>query len=162
MFLTVHTPLSLVIGASIANPFLAFILGFLGHFALDSIPHDSKKTHLWSKRQPLKKINKMLFLIEVIEFIIIFTLLAVLYLNNKLILSYSMAAALVGGWLPDVLWGLNNLTQKRIKILNLYHKIHSFADDHYLTKYCLLPVYGEILVQVFFALGFLFLYLKII
>ncbi|HPI67428.1 MAG TPA: hypothetical protein PKZ16_02720 [bacterium] len=162
MFLTAHTPLSLVIGASITNPFLAFVLGFLGHFALDLIPHDSKKLHLWVKKQPLEKINKVYFLIEVAEFFIIFLLLAVLYLSNKLPLSYGLVAALIGGWLPDVLWGLNNLTQKRIKILNFYHKIHSFADDHFLTKYCLLPIYGEILVQLFFTAVFLFLYLKIV
>lgn len=159
MYLIAHTSLSLVIGATTTNPVWAFILAFLAHFVLDAIPHDSKKMYLWQQNLSLKKVNKILFLIEVIEFILIFCLLLSLYFQQKLILSWTMLAAIIGGVLPDVIWGINNLTHKKIKILNKYHQWHATVDNKFLLKYFLMPVYGEVLVHLIVVVFFLSLYL---
>ena len=162
MYLTVHTSLSLVIGATATNPILAFILAFLGHFFLDAIPHDSLKLHTWIKDKKLAEQNKIYFLIEILESALILITLGTLYFTNNLNFSTSMLAALIGGYLPDVLWGINNLTKNKIKILQKYHLIHNFIDRKFLTKYFLMPVYMEVGAQIVCFVFFIWLYLKIV
>lgn len=162
MFLTAHTPLSLIIGSQTANPLVAFLLAFLGHFVLDAIPHDSLKLHNWLKNKKLSEVNKIYLLIEILEFILIFIFLSWLYGQHKLFFSTSLVAALVGGYLPDVLWGIKNLIPKKIKFLEVYQKIHSFIDEKFLIKYFLLPTYLEALSQVICFVFFTWLYLKFI
>lgn len=161
MYLTVHTSLSLVIGATITNPVLAFVLAFLGHFVLDAIPHDSLKLHSWLKDKKIEETNKIYFLIEIFESVLILITLGTLYFTNNLNLSAPIIAALAGGYLPDVLWGINNLTKNKIKILQKYHLIHNFMDRNFLLKYFLMPVYMEVGVQIVCFVFFIWLYLKI-
>jgi len=120
MYLTVHTPTSLIIGSQINQPIISFILAFLAHFVLDIIPHDPQELHKWAKKNHLKRT----FYIAFIDVALVSIFLFILWQNGKLTFNAPMILAIIGGIMPDILWGLDDLSKGKIKILNVYHKIH--------------------------------------
>ncbi len=153
MYLTVHAPTSLIIGSQIQNPILAFVLAFIFHFILDIIPHDSIKTK--NKKYTIKQF----FLMGVADFCCILILFIILWNTNNLKLNYSIIFAFFGGILPDILWGLNLLFKRKIKILNYFHKLHSKNDK---LIYSYLPTWVALVAQTLFFIIPLWIYLKII
>jgi len=71
-----------------------------------------------------------------------------------------MGAAIIGGVLPDILWGINSLTKGKNILLQAYHLFHSYLDRHFLFKYFLLSNFLSFFVQIFTFIFFLIVYLK--
>ncbi|HPA25625.1 MAG TPA: hypothetical protein PLK76_02605 [bacterium] len=119
MYLTVHTPISLIIGTKIKNPFLAFALAFLAHFILDSIPHDPA----WQAATHLN------FIITIAtDFLLLFFLLLTIKKYRKNILkSASVLSAIAGGILPDVLWGINIISPIKFYFITQYQNFHHWV-----------------------------------
>lgn len=159
MFLTTHTSASLIIGALIANPLAAFVLAFIFHLFLDIIPHEPKLINDFDDW--FKKIKKYI-LIACIDFIIIIIMLGVLWYYKKISFSSAMIWAIIGGILPDVLWGINDLFKKKIKILNIYSKFHNIFLHKIIYKKIYLPTHFAFLIQIIFLIIFLVIYLRIV
>lgn len=158
MYLTVHTPTSLIIGSQIHQPLLAFILAFLAHLILDIIPHDPEKIQEQSNKKTIKRLTYFAF----IDLILIIILMAILWQNNKINLSTSVLAAVVGGIMPDILWGLDVLTQRKIKVLNIYHRFHSKFIHCLIISKISIPLKWVVLVQSTVFILTLWIYLRII
>lgn len=156
MYLTIHTPTSLIIGTQIHEPLLAFIFAFLGHLILDIIPHD----HEHVEERPDKKTIKKYFYSAIIDLSMVAIFLLVLWQNDKLNLSWSILAAIVGGILPDFLWGIDTLTQGKNKILSAFHHFHN-KIHRLVIRSGFIPLKWVILVQAAVFVLTLFWYLTI-
>lgn len=159
MYLTTHTPTSLIIGSQISHPLLAFILGFIAHLILDIIPHEDKNLSKWLRKN---WIRRSLFIV-CLDFILIAILLLILYANQKLNLNnYSIWAALLGGYMPDILWGFDDLFKGKIKILKLYHRFHNDIMHTIILKNFFIPTCYSIPIQIITFILTLWAYLKIV
>jgi hypothetical protein len=59
MYQIVHGMAGAVIGSRLDSPILAFILGFVSHFILDAIPHDSNEARDWENNGTDKFVKKV-------------------------------------------------------------------------------------------------------
>lgn len=155
MYLTIHTPTALLISTITNNPILAFVLAFVSHFLLDIIPHDSVKT-----KNKIKDI-KYFFKLGWIDSACLLSFLVILYFTKNLYYDSSLIAAMIGALLPDFIWGINMLTNKKIMVLNLYHKFHSEIIDKKIV-YPLAPTWVAFIVQTLFFAFPLWIYLIVI
>lgn len=156
MYLSVHSPVSLIVTKFSFNPIISFLLAFILHFVIDTIPHESISLHLWARKNKAQRY----FILALIDFFILFILLYFLYSFQKFNLNLNTFAALLGGILPDILWGLNVLSKNKIKFLNNYSKLHLnlhtlFYKNIYLSDFL------SFLIQILTFILFILLYLKI-
>jgi len=159
MYLTVHTPTSLIIGTLISNPLLAFILAFVFHLLWDVVPHDAKfidEDELWQKK------IKFFSILALIDFLLIFVLLFLLFKYQKINFTCSIISAFIGGVLPDILWGFNMLTKRKINILNKYYLFHNNVIHKLINKKIYISPIKMIFVQTIVLLITLLVYLKLI
>ena len=119
MFLTTHTVVSFATLKITQNPIALFILNFLLHYVLDAIPHGD-----WGYIKGFKnqKINYILMAFLDMLFVIIIT---ISYLNSNTYSDIAILSAIIGSILPDILWGLYDLT--KIKILKIFEIIDGFV-----------------------------------
>ena len=121
MYLTVHMVSGLLIGNQIGNPWLAFLMGVISHFVLDAIPHDIRELNEWQNRDNNKKK-------QAIEgyFDAFFILLLTIFLLsiNKLSLGQTTVSALVGVFMPDLLWIMPWVFNYKNKWLEKYENFH--------------------------------------
>lgn len=130
MTLTTHTAIGAAIGATVGNPFLGFLFGFISHFLVDMIPHgDSKMSATW------KSMKKKRGPVAYATFDAVIAIYLILTLSNLIvsqqILTFSLAIA--GSLLPDILIGLHDLT--RWKFLKPFFKFHFFFHDFFTKKH---------------------------
>jgi len=153
MFLTVHAASGLVIGKYVDSSILAFLFGFISHLLLDMVPgHDPIELKKWKKPFVYKNVIIVFF----IELPLILTMLLLLNLFNKLIISWPMFWAVSGALAMDFLWGLYFLTKwKFLKIFSIVnHWSHEvFSDKLYVSWKIWLPM------QLFVLAVLLFIYL---
>ncbi|OIO17604.1 hypothetical protein COV56_02855 [Candidatus Kuenenbacteria bacterium CG11_big_fil_rev_8_21_14_0_20_37_9] len=111
----------LLIGNQIGNPWLAFLMGVISHFVLDAIPHDIRELNEWQNRDNNKKK-------QAIEgyFDAFFILLLTIFLLsiNKLSLGQTTVSALVGVFMPDLLWIMPWVFNYKNKWLEKYENFH--------------------------------------
>ena len=139
MFLTTHSAIGIAIATKVANPWLAFAFAFIAHYILDIIPHGDEpifKTE--TKKQRYKKIIYALIIDLIIVAIYIFFIMTKIPLNPVIIF-----AAVLGSILPDILWGLYDITQ--IKIFRPFTQIHNYFHNP-LKK--ILPLKVGIIIQI--------------
>lgn len=142
MFLTVHTPIALIIGSEINSPLLAFILGTVSHFVLDLIPHDPEEMNKWQNKSVLKTA-----LLAMIDLIVLAILLIIINQLKKINFSDALLAALIGAIWPDFIWGLNELTKGRIKPLRQFFNFHHYVHQ-IIHKKIYIPVVLAIIIQI--------------
>ncbi len=163
MYLSVHTPTSILIGSQINQPLLAFLIAFVAHLLFDIIPHDPIVTGKWNwgQYQGWQKILKVLFILFFdLAFLCLF--LICLYLSKKINFSASIIWAIIGGILPDVVWGLDEVFNGKIKILKIFHQFHSHFIHSLISKSFHIPLKFAILIQSLFFILPLIIYLAII
>lgn len=158
MYLVVHTPTSLIIGALVSNPLLAFILAFFFHLGWDIVPHDHKIIN--SHASHSEKIKKMAWL-AFIDLSFTLILLIILWQINKFDWRINLLAAVVGCVLPDILWGLNDLTNKKFKLLSKYGEFHNKVIHQMINKKVYIPIQWAVLIQLVVFVITIFVYLKI-
>jgi hypothetical protein len=123
MFLTTHSSIGIAIATKVVNPWLAFIMAFIIHYLFDAIPHgDESIFDTKTKKHRYKNIVKSLIIDLIIVSVYILFIMTKIPLNPIIIF-----AAVLGSILPDVLWGLYDITQ--IKILSPFAKLHSFFHN---------------------------------
>ena len=149
MFLTVHTPASIIIGKLISNPILAFVLAFVFHFILDAIPHD-----------PFIPENVFL-LIAFMDLLLVCFLIFVLYKKKKIKLNSVYVFAILGGIVPDAMWFFSELINHKLYFLKLHTYFHHEIIHKMFYSQIFLPVWLVVLVQGSFLFLGLFVFLKI-
>lgn len=125
MMLAVHATAGLLIGNQLNNPFLAFILAFVSHFFLDMIPHGDSDLFDECKNEKLKKIKKITGVIS-FDLLVLTSVFTSTYLYNLFSPTFSIAAAVAGSVLPDILVGCHEIYPK---LFRRFYQFHFWAHD---------------------------------
>lgn len=128
MYLTVHAAVGAAIGQHLANPWLAFIIGFISHLILDIIPHGDEGIKRWKL---FKTEMQRTIAAATIDFFVL-SIVAVYWLNHSPVSEFpGMIYGMAGAVLPDTLWGFHRITGT--PLLNWYSRSHS-GLHHILKK----------------------------
>lgn len=132
MFITVHAVAATIIGKSIPNPLLAFLIGVLSHFILDIIPHGDSQMgkKFWSQRLKFlqdKGELKMMAVYGSIDSIVLAFFLMFLFKNFEFTRADNVIWAMVGSIIPDITVLIYKLKDFRIIkwFFNLHNKNHN-------------------------------------
>lgn len=130
MTLSTHTALGALIGFSIGNPFLGFIIGLISHLFIDLIPHGDSCI---SENLRVHKKKKGAFTYGTIDGIVaIYLVLLISPIPNEAS-ELAFIAAIAGSILPDLLVGLYDLTKS--KYLKPINDLHFFFHDFFVKKH---------------------------
>ena len=144
MILLVHMLFGAAIGSIFKNPILAIFLAFLGHYALDILPHieylaSTEKSITNIKHHGFKKSTHDS--IKVILDVVLGILLIWVFSKNQPIIYLCGIIAII----PDGLTVLTHLFPR--PLLVKHHQFHG-GTIHYLTKQKNFPVLWKISSQV--------------
>ena len=126
MFLAGHAAAGALIGQQLQeNAILIFLLAFISHFLLDLIPHGDHHhvvDYYFGKKEKLKEIYNTIKIDAVATIIIVVVLLVYTHLNR-----IAIAWGIIGGVLPDLIVGLNELVKNsKIKWFTKFHfRVHN-------------------------------------
>ena len=144
MTLTTHATLGAVIAGIVGNPALAFIFGFISHFAVDIIPHgdtgmsDNFRVHKCKRKRAVAYV-----LVDGVIAMFFVLLLA----NTRDIDSMrTFTWGIVCGVLPDLLVGLYEIT--KTPLLRWFNTIHFFFHDLIVRKKGDVPLYYALMAQI--------------
>ncbi|KPJ85169.1 hypothetical protein AMJ57_04075 [Parcubacteria bacterium SG8_24] len=124
MFLVGHTAIGLAVASVTASPVGAFVLGLASHYAADAIPHGDEFVGRWAKRG--NEPGRVAAVAALDGLIAMSIVLAFLPRAGQLSV---VAAAVVGAVLPDVLWGLELLSDRRM--LRGLGRFHKWIHNHF-------------------------------
>ncbi|NQU77837.1 hypothetical protein HQ544_04025 [Candidatus Falkowbacteria bacterium] len=154
MYPIVHSTAGILIAKQTASIPLAFFLALIFHFVLDFFPHDCESLDTWMKKDN-NKIKKY-FYIALADFILIIIMAAILFLTLDFPNPYVILAGIVGGYLPDFLWGVHKVT--KWKFLKPYCKFHSWVHNIWQAK---LKTYQMVIIQIGLLAFFLWAIIKL-
>ncbi len=130
MYLSVHAAAGVLIGSTINNSPIAFIVGFLSHFFLDMMPHadpDIPAQGHNAKSLRKKYFNKIVALVY-FELCVGVITLAALLTNNIHLITAPIIWGVLGSILPDILQALSFLRPQN-RFLKKFNELHHFI--HY-------------------------------
>lgn len=129
MTLTAHAAMGAVIGETIGNPLLGFVIAVLVHFLVDIIPHGD--TFISNNYRILKRRRKQALAYVTTDAIcaILFVLFIVNVRDVALIRPISLG--IIGSVVPDLLVGLFDVTKS--KYLHWIFRLH-FAFHNIIIK----------------------------
>ena len=153
MTLTTHTAIGAVIGASVGNPVLGFVLGLSSHFLVDMIPHGDM--FLSENFRVLKQKRGQAFAYACLDVTLGVVLLIILgqFLPDSVTQSSAYIASIVGSVLPDALVGVNDVYKTRLS--QAYNRFHFFFHD-YFAKHGDVRLRNSLLIQIIFVLGVIY------
>jgi len=156
MFLTIHSAAGAVIGNSVQNPILAFILGFASHFVLDRIPHIDPNLDISTKKS--FQFTKPVILMGAIALIdtTLVILLAFVLIKKFHLEPINTISGMFGSILPDYLMGLSVLLKN--KYLSAFDRFHRFC--HFDEKKILVPWYAGSAIQIILLVSSVYLLLS--
>lgn len=130
MTLSTHTAIGAIIGLSVGNPMLGFIIGFTSHFLIDMIPHGDSCI---SENLRVHKKKKGAFTYGTIDGIVAIYLVLLISPIPKDASELAFTAAITGSILPDLLVGLHDLTKS--KYLKPLNDLHFYFHDFFVQRY---------------------------
>ena len=112
MFLVGHAAVGITItqALGVTNPVAAFGVGWLSHYLADFVPHGDEGLGEWVKKG--HEVRR-LAAVTAIDGTIALAAFA-LFASRQQEFPMAAAAAAVGSWVPDVMWGLEKLLQRRL------------------------------------------------
>jgi len=144
MFLTVHSAAGLVASQYIANPILAFIIGFILHYFFDIIPHGDSKI-------PKRYWNVVYITFAgIIDILVLTIFVTLLMVKTGQILTITKAMAILGSILPDCLQFIYFLLPKN-QLLKKINKFHNYFHDLLYPKFEIGLIPGIILQIIIFS-----------
>lgn len=158
MFITVHATAAAIIGKHIKTPALAFLLGFISHLILDVIPHGDqhlgKKLFDWKFQEErlTKKNFAGLAVYGIVDYIVTILMIMYVFKNLPLENESSVAWAIIGGVIPDVIVGLYMVGN--FKWLRGLFKAHMF-NHHLILKKMKndIPLWIGMVMQIILFIG---------
>lgn len=135
MFITPHTSAAIWVSTKVHDPFLAFILSLVSHFALDMVPHGDDNLG-----EDKKGKEKFLYLLNVasIDMVVSCALVYFYLISHQGIDHVVLFWAVFGAWLPDLAW----LTIESFRMTSLYWYIVYHAKLHNVFGWQYSIVYG--------------------
>jgi hypothetical protein len=126
MLLTPHTFVGVAIAFLVPNPFIAFILSFIGHLLGDKIPHwdfysNTKKEERTVGWRNLAVMGDMAFGVAIG---VVFMSFSFWELNDP-ILTFSIFLCGVGSVLPDAISGIDLFLGKKNSLIHYVNKVQS-------------------------------------
>ncbi len=127
MYLIGHAAVGMILASGTENPAAAFGIGWLSHYLADFVPHGDEAVGAWAKRGNEVKRLFALFVADGALFLAAFT-----WLSAARGFSLPLAAAAVGSFVPDVLWGLEKLAGRRLFGIHerFHNRNHNFFRVH--------------------------------
>ena len=144
MTLTTHATLGAVIAGIVGNPALAFIFGFISHFAVDIIPHgdtgmsDNFRVHKCKRKRAVAYV--------LVDGVIAMFFVLLLDNTRDIDSMRTFTWGIVGGVLPDLLVGLYEIT--KTPLLRWFNTIHFFFHDLIVRKKGDVPLYYALMAQI--------------
>ena len=135
MFLTVHSPLGVVIGGYLPNPFTAFLVGLISHYVFDIIPHgDEVKLGKLS-------LAGMAWAAIIDQAILLLNFMLLAYFKTADVFTPIVIAAVIGAILPDWLMAIHRLSEEwDNRFARALHRlIDPLQNFHYYLHVNLLP-----------------------
>ncbi len=124
MYQIVHGMAGIAIGSRLGNPVLAFVLGIISHFILDAIPHDSLEAKSWENNGTDKFVKKIA-LEAILDLWGLILIVLIMQEGFEIYPSYSMLSGMIGGILPDYIWGITELLQIKNQALLKFKTWHN-------------------------------------
>jgi hypothetical protein len=109
MYLVGHAAVGMTLAAGTGNPALAFGIGWLSHYLADFFPHGDEAVGEW-----VRKGNEVRRLLVVLAPDAALFLAAFAWFSSQRGFSFTAAAAAVGSFVPDVLWGLEKVFKRKL------------------------------------------------
>jgi len=150
MTITTHAAIGAVIGFSIGNPWLGFLLGFISHFLVDMIPHGDSRLSVKYRIQKKKRGPVTFATIDALIALYIILGLVNLPISTS---QTALTAAIAGSVLPDLLVGFFDMTKSRY--LKKFVKIHFFFHDFFTTRFGDIKLHQAIFGQAVVVVGLL-------
>lgn len=144
MLISSHTIAAGVVGEYTGNPFLAFLLGIIIHFLLDSIPHyDTTDEGKITKRQLILVFGDLVFCLLVIF----------LFIKPKIEIGSPFFWGAFGGILPDILDQTPVLKEffRKSKIGGHIHKFHENIQKYWKQPNPFWGILIQIILVIFFT-----------
>ena len=139
MYLVGHAAVGMAITSAlgITNPVAAFGVGWASHYLADFFPHGDEAVGEWTKRG--NEVHRLLAVVafDGALFLSVFTIF-----TAHRGFSFAMAAAALGSFVPDVLWGLEKLFKK--KLFGFHERFHLVNHNFFHIR---LPFFVGILFQ---------------
>ncbi len=152
MFITIHAAAGAIIGKKTASSLLAFLLGLISHFILDTIPHGDQhlgKKFFGLRIKKLRKENdfKTMALYGSLDTFFLAVFLIFLFRTFEFADTDSAIWAIIGAILPDVIVVIHKLTQ--FPPLKWFYKLHKEIHGFLIKKFEIdLSLEAGILMQI--------------
>jgi hypothetical protein len=143
MYLVGHAAIGMTLAASTGNPALAFGIGWISHYLADFFPHGDESAGEWAKRG---NEVKRLFLLLVIDGSLFLVAFGWFTLHKGF--QPAAAAAALGSFMPDILWGLEKVLKKRL--FGPLEKFHGMNHNFFHVR---LPFWLGLVLQAALAAG---------
>lgn len=118
MYLVGHAAVGMTLAASLGHPAAAFAVGWASHYLADFFPHGDEPVGVWAKRG--NEVRRLLLLVAVDGALFLAAFAALTAARG---FSASLLAAAVGSFAPDVMWGLEKATGRRL--FGPHERIHA-------------------------------------
>ena len=167
MFATTHVLASVVISQHAPTPWWAFFVSLISHYILDLLPHGDRPIDEWLQKGNYFKKGLTIMATDMLLIALIFFTFAQ---RMSLPPPPILAAAVIGGMLPDVLWIMYKLYDRYLKrfaffrrillflpaVLDHHRRIHNYID-HSPINHKLSPTQIGVAVQFLFLTIFIIL-----
>jgi hypothetical protein len=138
MYLIGHAAVGMTLAASVTNPVAAFGVGWLSHYLADFFPHGDEEVGEWTKKG-----NEVRRLMAIVSVDGTAALVAFAYLSSQRGFSLPLAAAALGSFVPDIMWGLEKVAKR--KLFGFHEKFH-YANHNFFDIH--LPAWAGIPMQL--------------
>ncbi|MFA6098106.1 MAG: hypothetical protein WCV50_04880 [Patescibacteria group bacterium] len=124
MFATTHVLASVVISQYSPNAWIAFFISLFSHYLLDLIPHGDRLVERWIKSGNYFKKSVIIFLSDIALIAIFFI---TFYHQISLPSLKILVAAIIGGLLPDVLRVTQDLNERYLYKITVFHQVFTMT-----------------------------------
>lgn len=136
MFLAVHASVGAIAGNATGNPILAFVTGFLLHFAADLIPHGDE--HMYEGFKTGAKVRRALFYVAA-DAIATGALIAMFFIREDFFNPVNVSLGIIGGLMPDALVGIYEVAKPKgrnwfSRAFQWFHRFH-MHNHHFMIKH---------------------------
>ncbi len=123
MFLVGHAAVGMLLASRTDDPVVAFGIGWLSHYLADFFPHGDERVGEWTRRGHEIRRYAVLLAADGGLFLAAFAAL-----TARRGFSLPLAAAALGSFVPDVMWGLEKLAKRRLFGFHerFHHRNHNF------------------------------------
>lgn len=145
MYLINHAAIGIALTSAIGatHPVAAFGVGWLSHYLADFFPHGDEQVGEWAKRK-----NEIPRILGVVAIDGVLFLAAFAWYTSAHGFSLSAAAAALGSFVPDIMWGLEKLAGR--KLFGVFERLHTWNHNFFKIH---IPMKAGIPLQIALAVA---------